>query len=249
VRGALRGPVGALRRELLPAPPSYGAVTLKLAWPRCGHDIWPAVVYGGKLGAVLAREILVLLLHVGGFNVPVALRCHFTRGRPCAEAPRPAIVADLSHRSIVNHRLIVHIPDVNYVDVIYSSVVKESPAPPIAPGIPYACVSESVIDTTVKADMRAPIPRVPGKEPAAPTPKTWSPQESQRRRDHPGAWNPVVAVHGIIGPIAWSPDVTWARAEWLSVDRQGGRPNPNRNRELCGGGRGGGHSDRRHKHN
>ena len=246
--GTLRGPIGALRRELLPAAPSYGAASLKLARPRRGHDIWPTVVHRSKLGSVLAREVLVLLLQAGGFNVPVALRRHFGGARPRAEATRAAIVADPSHRSIINHRLVIHVPDVNYVDVIHAPVVKEGPTSPISPGIPYACVSESVIDSTVKTDMRAPIPRVPDEDPADPTPVTWSPQESRRGRDHPGAWNPVVAVHGIIGPIARSPDVTWARADRLGVDRQGRRTDPNRNRKLCGGGRGGCHHNRCHKH-
>jgi len=246
VWGALRGPIGALRRELLAAAPSYSAASLKLAWPRRGHDIWPTVVYRSKLGSVLAREVLMLLLHVGWFNVPVVLRCHFTRGRPGAEPSRAAIVTDPSHRCIINHCLGIHVPDVNYIYVIYGSVVKEASAPPIAPCVPYAYVSESVIDPTVKTDMRAPIPRVPEKESAAPAPVTGSPQESRRGRDHPGAWDPVVAVRGIISPIAGSPDVTWAGADGLGVDRQGRRTNPNRNRNLCGGGRSDDHRNRRY---
>jgi len=155
----LRCPIGAAGHDLLPA--ACSSTTLKLTGSRGGRDRWPTVVYGSKLRAVLAGEVLVLLLQARGGDVPVALGRHFSGRRPGAQAAWAAIVADSRNSYIINHIPVIYISDVHTVNVVHCPVIKEPPAPPVAPGIPNPGVTIAVIDSTVETDMGTPVSSVP----------------------------------------------------------------------------------------
>jgi hypothetical protein len=117
-------------------------------------------------------------------------------------------------------------------------VVEEVAAAPFAAVKAIAAVSESVINTAIKSNMRTPIASIPGVDTVVPTPVTGRPQKAWFGRFHPGSGNPVVAVVVAPGPVTGSPEIALSGADRLFVDWQGGWTDAHRNADAdlrCGG--------------
>jgi hypothetical protein len=108
-------------------------------------------------------------------------------------------------------------------------VIEELPALPVSALEASAHVSESIKNATVEADLFSPIASVPDVNAVAPAPISRSPQETDFRRENPGAGHPVVVAIVIVpSPIAGCPHIALARTDGLYVHRQKRRGNNDR---------------------
>jgi hypothetical protein len=154
----------------------------------------------------------MLLMSVGFF---------LRRGTPL-HSTRTAIECNVGF-VIHDHRTVhVDIGDVNRVYVHDGRVVEEMALAPFAAAEALAAVSKAVVDSTVEADMRAPVTAIPNVDAVVPSPVSRSPQQARFGRFHPGAGHPVVAIVVIPCPISGSPHITFAGTNGLLVNRQGG---------------------------
>src|SRR5271157_568796 len=187
----------------------------------------PPMVYRGKLCAVIVCRHFEVPLYGSGLHVPAVFRSHFTGGRASSKSARTAIVADAIHREIVHDRTVVNVGKVRRPEIVHRPVIKEVPAPPVPACIAHAGVTETIIDAAVEAHVGAPVTCMPDKCGSTPTPVTRRPQEADGWRHHPCTGNPEVAVRGIVSPITRSPNVASARTDWLHINGQRWRSDPN----------------------
>jgi len=119
------------------------------------------------------------------------------------------------------HDRLIHIGIVNDRPVYAydSSVIREVTTAPFAAGKADAHISEPVVNTTVVADVRAPITCVEEIVSAFKSPVGRGPQKARLGSRYPGARNPVIAVV-TISPIARRPKISIFRARRLLIHRQ-----------------------------
>jgi hypothetical protein len=156
----------------------------------------------------------------------------------------PAITAVKTHpgRCVVDHGFVINIFDNGGVgDVIDRAVICKLAVVPTSTLITRVAITETVVDAAVKTDMRAPIAGVECVAAAAITPVSRGPQETDLRRQNPGAGNPKISFV-TVGLITRDPYVVLLRNGRLYVDRQFRRRNRDRDadannlRERRGGG-------------
>src|SRR6185437_939218 len=166
---------------------------------------------------VTARSMLVLDLHMRSFKVTLVHESFIIMRRSTVDSAWAAVK---SHPSplVDYHRAVIDV-NVGDPDVINTAVVIEIPAVPITAFIAFTEITEAVIDAAVKANVGAPVARVPKICAAVPAPVTRGPEQARLRRDHPSAGHPVVSIRAI-SPVAWGPDVSIAGARWLRIHRQ-----------------------------
>src|SRR5579864_1535271 len=147
------------------------------------------------------------------------MRCHlFLPCRARLKATRATVVAYIP-RIVDYHRSVINIGHVGDAAVGDGAVVVEVSSVPLPAGKSHAGITESVINSAIEANVRPPVSRVPDIESPAPSPITWRPQHADRRH-HPGTRNPVVAVVVVPSPVARRPEIAWAGADGLRVNRQ-----------------------------
>ena len=118
----------------------------------------------------------------------------FRSSRPGDGSAGAAVIADIVHRHVVNHGLVVNIDDVPDVgDVIHRTVVEECSVIPVPARIADTNVAEAIEDATVEADLWSPVAGIPDKGIVVPSPITRSPQLTNRRQD-PCAGHPVITA-------------------------------------------------------
>ena len=151
----------------------------------------------------------MLLMSVGFF---------LRRGTPL-HSTRTAIECNVGF--VINDHCTVHVDvgDVNGVYVHDRGVVKEMAFAPFAAAEALAAVAKSIVDSTVEADMRAPVTAVPNVEAVVPSPIPGSPQQARFGHFYPGAGHPVIAIVVIPGPISGSPHKAFAGTNRLLVNR------------------------------
>jgi hypothetical protein len=103
----------------------------------------------------------MLLLQTCGRDVPIVFGGDFRGGRPGGDAARAAVEGNPCRRYIIDHGTVIYVTNIHRVDVIHGAVIEEISPLPIAALIPYARITEAVIDSTVEPDVRAPVSRVP----------------------------------------------------------------------------------------
>src|SRR5580693_4171949 len=109
----------------------------------------------------------------------VAIRCHFSGSRTSVNAATAAIEADAIHvRVIVDHCAVIYVVYVGDVHVVHATVVEEMAAVPVATLVAEAAVPETVVNTAIEANVRAPVTGVPEISAATPAPVARRPQES-----------------------------------------------------------------------
>jgi hypothetical protein len=166
-------------------------------------------------------------------------RCRrFRGGWPRPRPAASAVIADAVHRSrILDHRLAIHIVNDRCVHIIHRAVVVKGSVTPIPSRVADPQIAEPVVDATVESDLRTPVAFIPHIHAIAPAPIARSPQSSDERRQYPCARHPIITVVAIC-PVAWRPDISFARTDGLRVDGQQRRSDGDRHRdrsERCGG--------------
>src|SRR5690349_14752977 len=92
--------------------------------------------------------------------------------------PTLAIKTDPVHRHILDHRTInISVVNDRLIHSPNRSVTEKPAALPSATAEPGAEITEAIVDSAVKADVRPPITRVPTVVPTFKTPITWRPQK------------------------------------------------------------------------
>ena len=140
------------------------------------------------------------------------------RSRCGSSASGTAVVAHLTDPSIANDRLIVSVMYDCHVDIRHGLIVGKGVADPAPAGETHADISEAVIDSTVEADVRAPIASVKCIHPADKAPIARSPEQAKAWRAYPGARHPVIAT-GRVTPVARRPQIPFFRTRGLFVAR------------------------------
>src|SRR5258708_14864937 len=138
--------------------------------------------------------------------MPVALGETLLGGWLRRRAASTAVEAHAGDAGILRHGLAVRGADDGHVDVGYRGVVVEGPAIPVASRVSDTEIAEAVVDTPVKADVRAPIARAPDEDVACPSPIARRPERADVGREHPGPRDPVIAIW-TEGPAARYPDI------------------------------------------
>jgi hypothetical protein len=134
------------------------------------------MVHGGKLIPVDAGIMLMRHLHCGCLYMTVMCGSLLFRSRPGIDPARSAIIADTVDSRISYDRTIdIGVVDDRSVDIGHRRIISETTAFPTPADISRTEISASIIDTAVKADVRPPIPRMPGIDPIAISPITRCP--------------------------------------------------------------------------
>ncbi|MNS10581.1 hypothetical protein D3C72_420990 [compost metagenome] len=182
-----------------------------------------ALVVVVELRAVAAGIAYVAALHVGGRRMAVIARGQFARVRRASNAIGAAVIADTSVIDVVDdHGVVVHVGDAGDVHVGHRAVVVEAVALPVAAHIPQPHIAEAVVDAAIKADVGAPIARVPHIQAIGEAPVAGRPERAGVGGEHPGAGHPEKAVL-IAAPVAGHPHIAIGRRGRLHVGGQGGR--------------------------
>ena len=159
----------------------------------------------------------VLILSCHGSDMPLASRRFFSRVRAIVNSATAAVKADAVAPSFVDAGFVhvaVH-PDIHVHD---RAVVEEMSTLPSPAFKPVTEVAIPVVDAAIETDFWSPIAGVEKITIIAPAPIAGSPQISGFGSEHPGSGDPVIIV--VICPVTRHPDVIFARALRLLVNRQ-----------------------------
>src|SRR5215471_12755342 len=154
----------------------------------------------------------------------------FLRRGPGFNAAPAAVVTDARNVALDDAGFIRVVNDVD-IHVPHSAVVEEMVAFPAPAFEAVAEVAEAVVNAAVKADDRPPISDRENEGRTVPTPEAGRPKKSRFGCQHPCTGHPEVLITVPI-PVAWRPDVIVARARWLVVKGNFGRPESNRNADY-----------------
>src|SRR5208282_4473668 len=128
---------------------------------------------------------------------------------------------------------VVNVVDLRHIHIQHSSVIEKVSVIPTSSLKAVSEITETVINSTVKAYLWTPIAVVEDKPAATPTPVAGRPQKPNFGRHYPRAGNPVVIiVIGVPSPVPWGPEIAVARAYRLFVNRQRWRPERHGNADL-----------------
>src|SRR5215471_11048035 len=209
---------------------------MEFAGPRAGRDIRTAVVHRSEQRTVRSGRFLMLRLHGGHGNVTLVSSLQLLRSWTSRCATRTTVEAHAVDRRVVDDGCVVGVVHDGDIDVGHRAVVVVSASLPVTAKEAGTGVAESVVDSAIEANFRSPVAVVPNVEAVIPVPIARSPEQADFWRKDPRAWNPEVAIE-TVGPIAGDPNVARSWADWLDVNRQYRRTNPNRNAHsnLCSG--------------
>ena len=225
--GAFRRPLGGGR----PARCVFAATAQSRSRGRRRGHVWTAVIHRRQHRSISTRGPLMRHLRSGHRHVSL-MRCgQLLGGGPCVHAVWPAVIADPPCSSRVRHSCAVHVVNHRSVHVGHFRVVIILIAPPIAAVESGARIAKSVIDAAVKAHRDAPVAGVPKINTTRVAPIARRPKQTNRRRQYPGAWHPVVTADAP-SPVTRLPDITDTRTNRLRVDRKNGWSNGNGDRYI-----------------
>src|SRR5580704_12054805 len=172
-----------------------------------------SVVHGSELAAIGARRILMLALRGHRWGMALMSKLFLRGRRTSRDTAMPAVIADVA--AVLDNRLLINIVDNVDVHIIHPAVIEKVAAVPVTTGIAGADVTKSVVDSTVEADLRAPVAGIPKIGAVNPTPVTRRPEKTYFGRFHPRARNPEISTIIAVAPVAWRPDITIARTNGL----------------------------------
>jgi hypothetical protein len=243
-RGLRRSRTGDIRLHPRSGLGSHGAV-LQLGdvcrWLRHGSMSGNSTVCRSKIGLVLLCNLHMLLLYRSRLQVRLAREGLLLRCRLRRYAVWPTVEAGVSvvdDGGVIDDRLIdVDVPDHGGVHAYGSCVVRKGASAPLAAGKAATAVAESIVHSSVVADLCSPIAVVEDVSSVVPTPITWGPEIAGLGRFNPGAGNPIVVAFAIPCPISGRPHVVGLWAGRLNVDREGGRSDVDADADgkLCDG--------------
>jgi hypothetical protein len=115
-----------------------------------------SVVLIEELLTVLCSLLVKLSLLRYGRRVPLAHGSSFRQGGPEVDAPSSTVVA---HAVVVvhDHRVVVDVVDVDFIDAVDGAVIEEAIAVPVTALIAMAAIAEAIVDAAIEADVRAPV--------------------------------------------------------------------------------------------
>jgi hypothetical protein len=183
------------------------------------------MIYGSQELTIATRGLLVFHLRMGCFDMTLVVPSLFVPSGAPVDSAAATVVADAIHGYMLNCAVVD--VDVGDSDVVDAPVVIEIAAVPIPTAVPYAEVSEAVINATVEPDVGSPIARVPDVCVSTPTPIAGRPEQTGFRGLHPCARYPIVALIAVC-PVSRRPNVSVARAWRLHINRQDRRRYPDR---------------------
>jgi hypothetical protein len=179
------------------------------------------VVHGSKLTSVGSRCVLVFGLCCCRPCMLLVRVSFFLLRRSSAHSTRTIEASAVYRGVVVNHRLVIDIVNLGHVHVIHRSVVVEIVSPPISALITFSPISIAVIYSAVETHVGSPVTVIPYVCPVVPSPVTGCPQVAGRRREHPGAGNPVIIfIIVAVSPVAGRPDIIISGTNRLHVHRQ-----------------------------
>jgi hypothetical protein len=195
-------------------------------WPGLSNFCGLAAIVRVELLLVLGSGLshLTLLGQSGGANL--AAGSQFRRTWLDVDASAPTVIAHGVAGAaavgdvVVDDRAVVDVGDA--ANVGDTAVVIEVIAVPIATEVADADVAEAVVDTTVEADVGAPVTAVEAIAAAIVAPVGRRPESAVIGGRAPNAGHPVVASRAPC-PVAGSPHVIGFGSGWLVVLRQRGR--------------------------
>ena len=138
--------------------------------------------------------------------------------RPRLNPTAPTVVCNTIATAMWN-RVFIDVMNGRGIHIRDAAIVLESVVIPIGAIISVARISEAVIDTAVKADMRPPIARMIDINAVAVTPVRWCPERSYPRSNYPRSRDPIISGGRVI-PVSGSPKVIVAGSGGLAVFRK-----------------------------
>src|ERR1700730_11153143 len=209
-----------------------GAV-VPCSWFRSRCDRRLAHVHGSSLLRISSRRLRMLSLNRDRRNMSLPRRGLFLRCWTPADPAIAAVVTDMG-LVVIDYGRVVHIVNDSFINIVHGAVVEKVVVIPTPAFVALSKITEAIIDPAVETNHRTPITLIKNKTLAAPTPITWSPQETDFRRQHPGAGHPIIIVKVIsVGPVAGCPNVAVLWTDRLFIDRQRGRSERNDHADLC----------------
>jgi hypothetical protein len=143
---------------------------------------------------------------------------HLLRRGPRGDSAPPAVVAHPASGKL-RSRIVVDIVDHRRIHVVHAAVIIQHAVIPIRAIIAASGIAETIIDSTVKSDVRTPITAMPPIVAAIVVPIGWRPQRIHPRRHHPCARNPVITTI-CPTPISGRPIIVVAGIRRLAVIRK-----------------------------
>jgi hypothetical protein len=157
----------------------------------------------------------VLNLRSNRRQARIALNGQFLRCRLSFHSATAAVIAD-PIPAVLRDRIVIDIVNPGRVHIRHGSVVVQVSVIPIGAVVSAARVAIAVLDASVVADVRCPVSPMPAIVAIFKSPPGGRPKRSHIRRQHPGAWNPVIAGACVI-PVTWRPNIIVARAGRLLI--------------------------------
>ncbi len=184
------------------------------------------------LGAIRACHLLMLSLRRRWSKVPLS-QGRFLRSIGMGfDSAMATVIADAIYSDVVHYCPVVNVVDLSHVHAIDGAVVIKISTVPVSAFIAVTVVAVTVVDATIKADLRAPVSGMPEVGVSSPSPVAGRPQKTDLGSQHPRARHPKIAI-GTIGPITWSPDVTGTRAPRLFINWQRRWSDCHRDKYAC----------------
>jgi hypothetical protein len=155
-------------------------------------------------------------------KVVLMFRGQLGTGGVCLDTALPAVEANAIDRHVVDDGPVIYVCDVDRTHIHNCAIVEEASTAPVTTLKTNTSVSEPVVDTAVKADVRPPVSGVPKVHSTDPPPISRRPEHPRLRRQHPRAGNPVIAVVAP-SPITGRPDIPRSWKRRLDIHRKYGR--------------------------
>ena len=181
-----------------------------------------APVKFGKLAFILTGVLLMGDLLSCRLNVRFAQGSHLFRPWLCIYAARTVKTAVVIYGDIIYHGAI-NISVMNHC-CIYINNRGVVTKPVTFPGPAYkadAPVAISIVNSSIKTYVRAPIAGVKAICSAFVAPIGRGPQQAEPGRRGPVARDPIITIFVIVGPVSGYPKVALYRAGRLFINRQG----------------------------
>ena len=186
-----------------------------------GRLRWMALVLIEELLAVLSSLLVKLSLLCSWRSVPLAHRLGLRERGPEVDAAASAVVA---HAVVVvhDHRAVVDVVDVDFVDAVDGAVIEEVVTVPVTAFIAMAAIAEAIVDAAIEADVRAPVSTMEQVPAAEEAPVRRRPERANIGCGNPDAGHPVVAG-GSVAPVTGGPEIIRCGSGRLLVLGQRGR--------------------------
>jgi len=182
---------------------------------RSGHRR-SAVVKGRAQLSITRSGMLMITLQRRGFEMMLMFRGKLMRSRTRLDTTG---AVERHVVDVVDDGPVIHVGDVDTAHVHGRAVVEKGTTAPVTALESNTAIAEAVVHAAVEADMRTPVAPVPGVDATTPTPVARRPQQSGRRRQHPGTGHPVITVIAV-SPISGRPHIAGSGKRRLYIHRQ-----------------------------